>query len=191
VRKLSAYARKMRRTGKEVFNGAEFLNAIERCRPYTDEPIIGSKLPGNGIAAKDMRETVRGALEKLLTGEIPPDDTTNYDTLAHAVGVSIVRTHEMGGDKTTALDILGQAKIAMELVLSRWKRLNKWGATRIEQIAIEDAIEVYETILRASSPRQMANATRKRMDILTAHGWVEPGADATNHPAEPNGTTSA
>ena len=44
MRKTSAYARK-RLQKPAHFNGAEWINAIGRCRPYGDEPVIGSWLP--------------------------------------------------------------------------------------------------------------------------------------------------
>lgn len=175
MRKTSAYARKMRRRpAGEVFNGAEWLNTIQRCTQYSNEAPAGSWLGGTLQTAERMRETVRGAYERLINGQVPPADTDAFDHLAHAVGVALVRTHETGGDRSAALEVLALAKVALNAVKNRWQRLNKWGATRIEQEALGDAVDLYETILFSSSPAQMAEAARARMRILKAQGWVEP-----------------
>ncbi len=175
MRKMSAYARKMRRRPQgEVFNTAEWLNTIQRCSQYSAEAPIGSWLTGTQSAADNMSRTVRGALDRLLSGQTAPDETDVFDTLAHAVGVALVRTHETGGDRSAALEVLGLAKIALTAVRERWQRIQKWGATRIEQEALSEAVDLYETILMASSPAQMSAAAETRMKILKAQGWKEP-----------------
>lgn len=175
MRKMSTYARKMRRRpAGQTFNGAEWLNTIQRCRQYSDDAPAGSWLTGTIGTAEAMRDTVRGALDRLIGGQVPPGDTETFDTLAHAVGVALVRTHETGGDRSAALEVLGLAKIALTAVKDRWQRIHKWGSTRIEQEALADAVELYETILFNSSPAQMSEAARIRMRILEAQGWVEP-----------------
>ena len=55
-RKTTAYARKIRRLGPG-FNGAAWLNTLERTRSYTSEPI----LPGFQ-AVDTMSEAVKSAL---------------------------------------------------------------------------------------------------------------------------------
>lgn len=184
TRKTSAYARKMRRRqGGEVFNGAEWLNTIQRCSPYSTEAPIGSWLAGTQPAADNMRRTVRNALDRLNAGQVQPADTDAFDTLAHAVGVALVRTDETpgdlspGSDKATAFEVLGLAKIALMAVKERWQRIHKWGATRIEQEALADAVDLYETILMNSSPAQMTEAAEARLRILKAQGWVEPAQE--------------
>lgn len=181
MRKTSAYARKMRRRAAgEVYNGTEWLNTIQRCAQYSNEAPIGSWLTGTQAAADNMRHTVRHALDRLLAGQVQPGDTDVFDTLAHAVGVALVRTHETGGDRSAALEVLGLAKIALTAVKDRWQRIHKWGATRVEQEALADAVELYETILMSSSPAQMSAAAEARMRILKAQGWVEPDHTAVN-----------
>lgn len=175
TRKTSAYARKMRRRpAGEFYNGAEWLNTIQRCSQYSAEAPIGSWLTGTQPAADNMRRTVRAALDRFMQGHAAPDDTDTFDTLANAIGVAFVRTHETGGDRSAALEVLGLAKIALTAVKERWQRIHRWGATRIEQEALADAVELYETILLNSSPAQMTAAAEARMRILKEQGWVEP-----------------
>lgn len=181
MRKTSAYARKMRRRqAGEVFNGAEWLNTLQRCRQYTPEPLPGSWLPGNISAAENMRQTVQTSLHRLCQGQVKPEETDPFDHLAHAVGVAMVRTHETpgdlspGSDKDRALEALGLAKIALGAIKKRWQRINRWGATRIEQEALAEAVELYETILMNSSPAQMSEAAHTRLRLLKQMGWADP-----------------
>lgn len=174
MRKTSAYARKRRQASRQSFNGAEWQNVIQRCRPYTDEPIPGATVTGTIGAARKALNTVKDALERMNGGSVPPDDHDAFDTLAHAVGVSLIRSMEMGGDRSAAMETLGLAKIAMDSIRARHRRINQWGATRPEQIALVDAVGLYELILMESSPEQMTAAIDKRYEILKAQGWVEP-----------------
>lgn len=175
MRKMSTYAKKMLRSPeKGRYNGAEFFNTLQRCRPYSHEPMPGSWTGGTQQVAEGVLKNIRNALEQLKDGKVKPDDCEPFDLLAHAVGVALVRTHHTGGDKSPAYEVLGLAKIALESIKARWTRIGKFGATRVEQIAIDDAIDLYETILLSSSPAQMAQATHQRLAILKANGWVEP-----------------
>lgn len=175
MRKMSAYARKMARNPEKArYNGAEFFNVLQRCRPYSDEPMPGSWTGGTTQVAESVLKNIRGALDRLKEGQVKPDDCEPFDLLAHAVGVALVRTHHTGGDRSAAYEVLGLAKIALESIKARWQRIKQFGANRIEQIALDDAIDLYETILLNSSPAQMSQATEERMEILKANGWIEP-----------------
>ncbi len=177
TRKISAYARKMRRhtasQGAQTYNGSQWLNTLQNCSQYSDDAPAGSWLGGTMSAAHNARDQVRGVLDRLMSGQVQPDDTDAFDLLAHAVGVSVVRTYQTGGDRSDALEVLGLAKIALQSVKDRWQRIHRWGTTRIEQEALSDAVDLYETILLASSPQQMASAASERMRILVDQGWVE------------------
>jgi len=183
TRKISRYARKMRQRAQgEKYNGAEWLNTIQSCRQYTDEPPPGSWVTGNLPAAESMRNLVRSALDQLKAGSIAREESDPFDHLAHAIGVALVRTHETGGDRSAPLEVLGLAKIALGAVKERWQRIGKWGATRIEQVALEEAVDLYEAILLASSPAQMNQAAQTRLRILIEQGWVEPNTTMTAAP---------
>lgn len=179
TRKTSAYARRMQRNPRDgSYNGAEWLNTIQRCRAFDEaEPIPGSWVPSTAATADNMEKLIRGSLARLIGGQVPQDDTDAFDILAHAIGVAVVRTEQTKGDKSSASTDLWAAKTALTQVKARWQRLGKWGATRPEQIALQDGVELYVGFLRSSSPAQMNEAARLRLEILKAQGWVEPTND--------------
>ena len=176
MRKMSAYARRMRRDPKAgVYNGAEWINTIARCRAFNEEePIPGSWLPGTQQTAEQMKELIQGSLDRLIAGQVAKDETDPFDHIAHAVGVAQVRTEQTKGDKTDAAEIIWAAKTALNAVKARWQKLGKWGATRPEQIALQDGVDLWAGFLESSSPAQMSEAARLRLEILKAQGWVEP-----------------
>ncbi|MDB5887058.1 MAG: hypothetical protein JWR74_3229 [Polaromonas sp.] len=45
--------------------------------------------------------------------------------------------------------------MALARVLKRWRRFGKWQLLAVDTLAIDHAVEVYGTILLASSPAQM------------------------------------
>lgn len=101
MRKTSAYARKMARNpAMQTYNGAEFFNTLQRCRPYSNEPMPGSWTGGTQQVAEGVLKNIRAALVQLKDGQVAPDDCEPFDLLAHAVGVALVRTHHTGGDKS-------------------------------------------------------------------------------------------
>lgn len=169
-KKMSAYTRKrMGNPSAGTFNGAEFLNTLQRCRPYTDEPIPGSCIEGTQGAADKARNRVNVALGTLARGAWAPEDDEQFDLLAHAVGVTVIRCIEIGGEKDNAALIqTHKGTKALRSIKERRVRTGKWGATRPEQIAMSESLEVYEAILQASSPAQMVHATDKRAQILEA-----------------------
>lgn len=169
-KKMSAYSRKrLGNPAAKTFNGAEFLNTLQRCRPYTDEPIPGSWIEGTQGAADKSRNRVNAALGALARGAWAPEDDELFDLLAHAVGVTVIRCIEIGGEKDNAELIQAhKGTDALRAIKERRVRTGKWGATRPEQIALSASLQLYEVILQASSPAQMTGASDKRMKILEA-----------------------
>lgn len=169
-KKMTAYARKrLGNPNAHQFNGAEFLNTLQRCRQYTDEPIIGSWLEGTQDAADKARNRVNSALGTLARGAWDPADDEPFDLLAHAVGVTVIRCIEIGGEvDNDALVKAHKGTNALREIKDRRIRTGKWGATRPEQLGLSESLTLYEEILQASSPAQMTGATEKRMKILEA-----------------------
>ncbi|NWF45396.1 hypothetical protein F3K02_09070 [Hydrogenophaga sp. D2P1] len=168
-KKMTAYARK--RLGNptaRTFNGAEFLNTLQRCRPYTDEPLPGSWLEGTQDAADNARNIVNRALGALVSHKLKPEESAEFDLLAHAIGVALIRSIEIGGDDCQPVADCRAGSEALRSIQTRRNTLGKWATTRPEQLALGDAILVYEAILQASSPQQMVLATQARMRILEA-----------------------
>lgn len=157
---MSAYGRRlMRQPEKQVFNGAEWINAIQRCRPYTEEVVPGTTQGTTISAAIGALRDVRGALNSLLDHQVPDDDTVTHDVLAHAIGITVIRSIEIAkSEESPTAPITKAATDALRSVSARWERLGKWGVSGTERQALIDAVDAYETILLASSPAQMHKA---------------------------------
>lgn len=167
MKKTSAYARKMRRQGG-TYNGGEWLNAIQRCRTYTDEPIPGSELEGTQDAATKAELLVRQALDDLLNHRRPPDCEREFDRLSHAVGVAMIRALQIEADedKNPAIPVLKAGTLALKRAIERYNANGAWGLDGPGRIELPDAIDIYAEILRNSSPAQMQHATDERMKII-------------------------
>lgn len=169
TRKTSAYARKMRRQGRETFNAAEWLNTIQRCSTYSTDTPPGSWCHGTQSAADKALIRTRLALQKLLDHALAPADPEPHDLLAHAIGVALIRAIEIGGADTAtnpALPILTAGNAALTHVTERRRRTGQWGLAGPERAALVDAVDVYEQILMNSSPAQMSAATEHRQAVL-------------------------
>jgi hypothetical protein len=169
VRKTTAYARKIRRTGPG-FNGAAWMNTMERCRPYTDEPILPCFQPAGTLsAAVKSALVVREAFETLRTGEDSTGSGDPWDILAHAVDVGTIRAIEIAGndpDKNPMLPIMLKANAALKRIRERHDRLGKWALDGSAVVELRAAMDVYQEILMASSPAQMSKAAEVRMSVI-------------------------
>lgn len=161
MRKTTTYARKQRRLGG-TYNGAEAFNAIQRCRSYSDEPVFGMQVEGTQSAATGAMLKVRQAYGAMLDGSGTEDD---YDKLAHALGVSMLRAIEISGEddfQNPMLPILKTATDGMRRANARYARLGRWGFDGPAIDEVLAGVELYETILQASSPAQMTAAADQR-----------------------------
>ena len=165
MRKTSAYARKMRRqSDRAQFNGAEWINTLQRCRGYTDEPIPGAWNPDGGqtvTAANGAALRVRSAFDVIKSSSVAPDDTEPHDLLARAIEIA---GHDPG--KNPMLPILKLGTEAIQRLGECRRRTGAWGFDGPSIQKVTDALDVYEEILMNSSPLQMANASRKREQLL-------------------------
>jgi hypothetical protein len=176
TRKTSAYAAKMRRQAHQGgFNGAEWLNAIQRCRPYTDDAIPGSFHADGGQTASAARGAslrVRAAYDAIKTGDVKGDDVEPHDLLAHALGVAWLRAIDIAGVDHTAnpmLPIISQGTQAVQRMAERKRRFNIWQLDKPGIAEVAHALDVYDEILINSSPAQMAAAAQKRAQLLDMH----------------------
>lgn len=168
-RKITRFSRKRRASGG-LFNGAEWLNTISRCRPYTTEELPGSLVNGTTQEAADRAiEKTRAAFSRLKAGTTPRQDQEDFDRLVHALSVSCVRAGEIAGpapqDNELLPPLIGGNK-ALRAVLTRRQRFGKWQMLAAETEAVDWAVEIYETILQASSPAQMTAAMEKHLKWL-------------------------
>lgn len=166
-RKTSVYAAKQRRQGN-TYNGAEWLNTLQRCKPYSDDAPIGGLFGTQSAATKAML-IVRQAFEALKSGTVPANDVQNFDKLSHAMGVACIRAAQIAGEDVAnniMLPTLITANSALMRCMERRRRLGSWGLDGPAITELTDAIEIFETIVQASSPAQMTNAVDYRNQML-------------------------
>lgn len=178
MRKTSAYARKMQRTGTKGFNGAEWLNTIQKCQPYSDEPVIGSWITeGTGSVLIAVQARIHMAFRVMADGNTPKNNTEDFDLLAHAVGIAVVRAIQIAGEfDNPMLARLDEGTQALFAIRERRVKWGKWEMLGTEEVVIREAIAIYETILEASSPAQMSKASTEREKIL--NGKTNPSLGA-------------
>jgi len=165
TRKTTAHGRKLARTGG-IRNGAEWINAISRCQPYTNELIPGAI----GTTAADAEQSiarVADAYHALKANQTPPNDARDFNLLAHALGISEMRAEADGG--RAALDLLptiAAGNAALGKIRTRREKWGKWEMLPAESEVIFDALAGYENILVGSSPAQMSLAIDRRLSWL-------------------------
>ncbi|GLS13638.1 hypothetical protein [Hydrogenophaga electricum] len=173
TRKTTPYARKRaaraRHQAAHPVSDANlaWITAIERSRPFDDDPVIpGLTAPtgSNAVAAAIM---VRTALDDLLAHRVKPDDTRAADLVSHAIDMAHIRALQIQpDDDNPALPPLLAAKAAMYQVRQRRVRVGAWGLAGPEREQLLAAIDIYEDVLKASSPNQMAKAVDIRREAL-------------------------
>lgn len=172
-RKLSQYERKRRRAAAGIetgYNTVEWLNAIQRCQPYTSELPPGAFVKeGTQTAATKMMIKVEVAFGSLKNGQVKPDSPKEYDALVNAFGEASFRAVEIAGEcieENPLLAALVAGNNAMRRCLDRRRKLGVWGLDGPAIAELVDAIAAYETILQASSPEQMVRASKARCKAL-------------------------
>ena len=161
MKKTTAHGRKLKRMGAG-FNGVEWINAISRCQPYTDELIPGAIGTTQASADKSIA-LVADAYRAMKSGNTPPNDADDFNRLAHALGISELRASQIGGEAEQALmPILAAGNAALGKVKARREKWGKWEMLPAESTLIFDALAGYEEILLASSPEQMSRAVDDR-----------------------------
>lgn len=169
-RKISPYMRKRMAQGKiqhgiVMFKPNAWLERLTFSTAYTDESIIGAE-PTTKIADKVMLDA-RMALQKLTDGLVSGGDTDYHDMLAHCIGMAQIRILDIGGPLANGvMQELNEAAQALHRTRERWQRTGKWGFDGPAMQSIHHAIDLYETILRSSSPLQMEHAQKIRLDQL-------------------------
>ncbi len=170
TRKSSSYAMKLKREGG-FYNGATFLNVIQRCRPYTTEPIVGSWIEGTQSAATKAMILMRDAYATIKAGQANAHDSREFDLLAHAAGVTYLRACDIAGTDefdNPMLPIWRAGNEALRRCRERYTKLGRWGFDGPALDDIHAMVELYETILQSSSPAQMDEASVRRLEILAA-----------------------
>lgn len=167
MKKTTKYSRK--RKAGHTFNGAEFLNAIDRCKTYSHEIAPGGLVTqGTATAADKAEMQVLAASKDLIEHRKPVDPERAFDLLSHALGVSVIRAIQIEHceSKNPALPILKAGTDALQRSIKRYQDSGAWGMDAKGKGELADAIEVYSQILRSSSPAQMEKATQERVKII-------------------------
>lgn len=167
MRKTSAYARKRRHLGPVVaFNGAAWMNTIASSRSY-DEEDAPAGIESSRSAADQCELLVRMAASGLLNGIKPQDPEHDFDLLAHALGVTVVRVLQIDPSTSNpAIGALAAGTAAVRRAIARYEDSAAWGMDGPGRSELQDAIDIYVDVLRSSSPTQMAQATEVRMRLL-------------------------
>lgn len=178
MRKTSTYANKRRQqlanTGRITFNGAEWANTIQLCRPYSSECVVpGWEVGATQGAADAAAIRVLTAFQHIRDGLAV--DYTEHDVLAHAIGVSLLRAYDIAGDDPATnhmLPYLLKATDALRRLGERYQRTGRWGFDGPALQEVKDGIDVYEEILMKSSPAEMTAATKARQAIIDEQRWA-------------------
>lgn len=168
MRKTTTYARKQRQSGG-TFNGAAYLNTLQAARGYTEPALPALGLFATEDAAVKALVIVKTALVAMTTGATPPNNEEHFDLLSHALGVSCIRAAQIEGSEPECNPILPpliDGNNALRQVLYRRRKWGKWQVLPAEAETLRYAVDLYETILMASSPQQMATAVDLRMQAL-------------------------
>lgn len=165
----------------KLMSACAFLAQIAVSRVSDGEPIPGDTSTLAGHAQERLLESinsVRGALER-LTHHVT-DELFDALVIHQALGIARVRAVQIGGEADNpALPYLDAGQRAMEAVHERHQRTGKWGFAGPERQAAFDGVDVYEELMRASSPQQRSAAMHEYEAQLkrAGHGtMVLPGA---------------
>ena len=169
-RKTSKFVRKRIGQGRVVdgmitFRPNAWLDRIKFSRAYSDESICGDT-PSAKIAdeAVDLAQLV---LHKLINRSVASTDTEPHDLLAHCIGITQIRVLDMGGEGANdAMNRLNSAALSLKRARDRWEQSGEWGLDGPAITDLRDAVEIYESILRGSSPQLMEDAQTIRLDQL-------------------------
>jgi hypothetical protein len=122
--------------------------------------IVNSK-PIDYSDATTLANRIRTAYEALKNGS---SDIQDYDRVAWALNVAYERAKEIDDRLTQIVGVVGDV---LEKARERFDRYGRFGFAGDELQAMNRGMDVYEEILRNSSPRQMHDA-----DARVAK-WVE------------------
>lgn len=169
-RKTSTYARKRARQGLPSNarvptdrDREQWAQTVISSRDYTHE--------SNRADFDRIMANIRLQLERITSGAVPKDDVEPHDLLAHVIGITQIRLHDIGltgtdSDKAqagTAIDELNQATRAIKCMRERWQRTGTWGLDGPGIMLVRYAIDTYEEVLSVSTPRQMELAQARRL----------------------------
>lgn len=159
-RKSTPYARRLAREraagGQKSATGLAVT--IARCTPYERNHVFSADK-----IMVDVRKALQGFIDRTL-GDA--EGKAAFDELANSINEAEIRWAEIGGfDHSTnpALPVLSTAGDALLRARARWERIGQWGLDGRAIQQLKDGVDLFEQVLRASSPRQMHDAALKRV----------------------------
>ena len=171
MRKTSTYSTKRRQVTGDYYNGAAWLAVVQRCQPYTAEPVLGGLAQPTQSAATRAMIIMRDAFLVIKTGQAKPHDSREFDLLAHAMGITYLRACDIAGTDefdNPMLPIWRAGNEALRRCSDRYNKIGRWGFDGPALDEVDAALELYETILQSSSPAQMDEASLRRLEMLAA-----------------------
>lgn len=133
------------------------FRVIQGSRPYGE---------ANPKAATNIMVKLRLALQRLSDMATPDDDIQDHDELMHAMAVALVRSHEIAGSDNPCKEYLMAGVKALQRASERRARKGRWGLDGHGIQELREAVDIYEGILMASSPKQMQKAYEKHPKML-------------------------
>ncbi len=158
--------------------GERATRALERSQP------MGKAMPRE---VERIMLKARMHLDMLIKGAVPDADEETHDYLCHVVGIAQIRvcdiglTNRMTGGIETANDLLVTLNAAAQGLLrarQRHEKAKRWGLDGPAIKPLREALDIYETIMEASSAMQMEQAQTVRLDKLKKQQAERAGAAA-------------
>lgn len=149
-----------------IVKGERATRALERSQS------MGEALPRE---VEQIMLKAHAHLDMLSRGAVPADDEETHDYLCHVVGIAQIRVADIGlanrrsGGIDTANGLLLTLNAAAQGLLRARQRHAKTGKWGLDGPAIEplrEALDIYETVLSASSAQQMEHAQGARLRAL-------------------------
>lgn len=128
------------------------VSSANRCKAAWDTKILDGLQDPNETHIVSILVKIKAAFERLKTGHGRSDD---FERLACAFNVALIRAE--------SIDPLAEQTMLAGIAAMRncdgiWQRHSRYGFTGPDLIAVADAIELYEGILRLSAPVLMEAA---------------------------------
>ena len=158
MRKTSTFARKKLRNQVHTKQADAAMRVFQRCSEYSEEA-------GTLGQARLNKLKMREALTDLRNGSA--SDERPFNLMAHAINIAYIRALEIRGvHNNPMIPLLEKAESALTRCRDRKIAHGVWRLDGPGMSDLTEGVELYETILSASSPQQMINASHIREKAL-------------------------
>jgi hypothetical protein len=183
-RKTSAYVRKRLAQGRTY---ASHADAKRYLIATSLRPLLDSRDYQDPVHQREASQTlvqVRLELQRLSDRLISADDLGPYELLTHIIEIAQIRVCEIACDQghsaiahaSALIDSLNSGARALDRARLRWLAQHTWNLDGPAIHELRDAVDVFETVLTASSPRQMRQAQDERLRRARIRQAQEPRA---------------